>query len=85
MSEDGNDLLTGNYNNCFHLISSISGENNQYELNYKKNTIVRSMTGSKSTPMAKLDHVRKTTALAFHPKKKMVAVASLNCFFIYSI
>jgi serine/threonine-protein phosphatase 2A regulatory subunit B len=30
VSEDGNDLLTGNYNNCFHVISSNTGENNQY-------------------------------------------------------
>jgi len=35
--------------------------------------------------ISKLDNVRKTTALTFHPTKKMAAVASLNCFFIYSL
>lgn len=84
-SDDGNQIVTGNYNNCFHVISTVNGQNNQYELNYKKSTIVRSMTGSKTAQMPKLDNVRKTTAVAFHPKKKMVAVASLNCFFIYSL
>ena len=84
-SEDGNELLTGNYNNCFHLISTANGDNNQYELNYKKSTIVRTMSGSKTAQMTKLDNVRKTTAVGYHPKKKMVAIASLNCFFIYSL
>ena len=43
------------------------------------------MTGSKAVQMTKLDNVKKTTAVAYHPKKKMLAVASLICFFIYSI
>ncbi len=85
VSDDGNDLVTGNYNNSFHIISAVTGENSQYELNYKKSTIVRSMNGSKQTAVNKLDHIRKTTALAYHPKRKMAAVSSLNCFFIYSL
>ncbi len=83
-SEDGNELLTGNYNNSFHVVSTV-GDNYQYELNYKKSTVVKPMVGSKTAGMSKLDSVRKTTALAFHPNKKMMAVASLNCFFIYSV
>lgn len=76
--------MTGNYNNSFHMLNVSNGENTQYELNYKKNTIARSMNG-KQTPMTKLDHIRKTTACIFHPKRRMAAVASLNCFFIYSV
>jgi len=83
-SEDGNELVTGNYNNSFHVVSTV-GDNYQYELNYKKSTVVKPMVGSKTAGMSKLDSVRKTTALAFHPNKKMMAVASLNCFFIYSL
>lgn len=83
-SEDGNELVTGNYNNSFHVVSTV-GDNYQYELNYKKSTVVKPMGGSKTAGMSKLDSVRKTTALAFHPNKKMMAVASLNCFFIYSV
>lgn len=83
-SEDGNELITGNYNNSFHVVSTV-GDNYQYELNYKKSTVVKPMMGSKSAAMTKLDSVRKTTALSFHPNKKMMAIASLNCFFIYSL
>lgn len=81
-SEDGNELLTGSYNNNFHVVSTL-GDNYQYELNYKKSTVVKSMAGTKAGGITKLDNVRKTTSLAFHPGKKMFAVASLNCFFIY--
>jgi hypothetical protein len=35
--------------------------------------------------MAKVDAKKKTSVLAFHPFKESVAVASLNCFFIYSL
>ena len=67
------------------MVSALTGENNQYELSYKKSTIVRPISGSKPVAISKLDNVRKTTALTFHPTKKMAAVASLNCFFIYSL
>lgn len=66
------------------MLNLSNGENTQYELNYKKNTVSRPMNG-KQAAMSKLDHIRKTTACVFHPKKKMAAVASLNCFFIYSV
>jgi hypothetical protein len=29
-SKDSNTLLTGNYNNCFHLIDTLDGSNTQY-------------------------------------------------------
>ncbi len=38
-SEDGNHILTGNYNNNFHIVDFMDSSNNQYELNYKKSTI----------------------------------------------
>ncbi len=39
----------------------------------------------KLTVLQKIDYKRKVTACSFHPKKKMFAVSSLNCFFIYSV
>lgn len=84
-SPDGNTILTGNYNNCFHLIDTIDGSNTQYELNYKKTTVSRPMIASKSAPISKMDYLRKTTAGDFSPVKNSLAVASLNCFYIYSM
>ncbi|MCB0369622.1 MAG: hypothetical protein KDD45_09305 [Bdellovibrionales bacterium] len=60
------------------------GTNTQFELSYKKNTVVKQIAG-KGTPPAKIDYLKKTNALDFHPSKNIVAVASLNCFFTYSM
>jgi hypothetical protein len=53
-------------------MSSNTGENNQYELNYKKSTVVRSMTGSKTSQLTKLDNAHKITAVSFHHKKQLI-------------
>lgn len=58
--------MTGSYNNNFHVVSTL-GDNYQYELNYKKNTVVKSMGSLKTTGMIKLDSLHKTTAVGFHP------------------
>ena len=81
VSPDGRTLLTGNYNNCFHLIDADG--NIQYELNYKKATTSKVM--SKTSTAGKMDYLRKTMAVDFHPTKNIMAVASLNCFYTYSM
>ncbi len=35
-SNNGRFLLTGNYNNCFHLINTQNFNNFQYQLNYRQ-------------------------------------------------
>ena len=85
-SHDSNTILTGNYNNSFHLMDlDGSNLNTQYQLSYKKQTINKQIVPNKMLPITKMDYLKKTTALDFHPKKKTVAIASLNCFFLYSI
>lgn len=84
-SNDGNTLLTGNYNNCFHLIDTLDGANTQYELNYKKSTVARTILADKPPALPKMDYMRKVNACDFNKKKNTLAVASLNCFFIYSM
>jgi serine/threonine-protein phosphatase 2A regulatory subunit B len=78
----GNSILTGSYNNCFHLMD-FEGNNTQYELSYKKATVCRSM--AKPTPITKMDYDRKVLASSFNPARNVLAVASLNCFFTYSL
>ena len=75
--------MTGSYSNCFHMIDQ-DGANTQYELDYKKRTIARQMTG-KGSPVGKLDYMKKTSAVDFHPVRNTVAVSSLNCFFLYGM
>jgi serine/threonine-protein phosphatase 2A regulatory subunit B len=83
-SNDSNTMITGNYNNTFHMMD-LDGSNTQYELNYKKQTVNKPVVPGKMSPIAKMDYLKKATALDFHPKKNSVAIASLNCFFIYSM
>jgi len=82
-SPDGNTIATGTYNNCFHLADQ-DASNYQYELNYKKMTLSKAVAG-KQTPLGKVDYLKKATALDFHPFRNTVAVASLNCFYVYSM
>lgn len=83
-SNDGNTLLTGSYSNTFHLVDVMDASNTQYELSYKKNTISKAIT-PKGVSINKIDYVKKIIASDFSPKSNMLAVASLNSFFIYSI
>ncbi len=80
-SAESNAIVTGSYNNSFHLID-LEGSNTQYELSYKKMTVSKAVT---KCPIPKMDYERKVRAVDFHPAKNMVAVASLNCFFTYSL
>jgi len=83
-SPDGNTFFTGNYNNAFHLIDA-DGTNTQYELNFKKSTMAKPMVPGKGAAISKMDYTRKVLAGDFNSKRNMVAVAALNCFFIYSM
>lgn len=57
----------------------------QYELNYKKTTVSKPIQAGKMPNLQKIDYLKKTSACAFNGKKNVAAVASLNCFFIYSM
>ena len=67
------------------MLDLVDGTNTQYELNYKKTTVAKNIPVGKSLPVSKMDYERKTSALDFNSKKNVLAVASLNCFFIYSL
>ena len=60
------------------------GANTQYELNYKKSTIAKQIVG-KGQAIPKIEYLKKSSAIDFHPTKNTMAVASLNCFFTYSM
>lgn len=81
-SQEGTTLLTGSYNNNFHLVDIDTSTNVQYELNYKKSTIAKPI--SKGNPVGKMDYGLKTTAVDFNQQKNIMAVASKNCFFTYA-
>lgn len=55
-SLDGSSLLTGNYNNNFHLIDLVDGTNTQYELNYKRLTNSKQIIPGKSPSLMKMNY-----------------------------
>lgn len=55
-SKDGNTILTGNYNNNFHLLDLNDGNNTQYDIDYNKNTVTRNISFGKSPPIVKMDY-----------------------------
>lgn len=67
------------------MIDTLDGTNTQYELNYKKSTVARNILADKPPALPKMDYVRKVNVCDFNKKKNSLAVASLNCFFIYSM
>ena len=77
--------MTGNYNNCFHMVDVDTYAHTQYELNYKKTTVSKQVVPGKMPSLQKVDYLRKTNACDFNGKKNIAAVASLNCFYIYSM
>jgi hypothetical protein len=40
---------------------------------------------SKGATVGKMDYVRKVLACDFSPQRNLLAAASLNCFFVYSM
>lgn len=84
-SSDSNTIVTGNYNNSFHMLDLDTASHTQYELNYKKATLSKPIINAKMPNLPKIDYQRKTNACDFNPRKNIAAVASLNCFFIYSM
>ncbi len=84
-SSDSNTLITGNYNNSFHMVDLDNNAHTQYELNYKKSTISKPIIAGKMPTIPKIDYLRKTNACDFNAKRNIAAVASLNCFFIYTM
>ena len=82
-SPDNNTNFTSNFYNSLHLLD-LDGSNTQYELNFKKTTVSKQMVPGKGSAIAKMDS-RKVMTGDFSSKKNMVAVAALNCFYIYSM
>ena len=85
VSPDSNSILTGSYNSWFHMMDANSGNNYQFELSYKKQTVMKQIHANKMTSLPKIYYQRKTMACDFHPTKNLAAVSCWNSFFLYGI
>ena len=81
---DSNQILTGMFNNNFHILDVKREINTQFELNYNKKTIARVIPKKCNDVLGSgYDYTRKILKSAYHPKDHVIAVASLNCLFFY--
>jgi len=80
-----NYFLTGLFNNNFH-ISDIAGTNNQqFELNFAKQTISKHIPKKLYEPLGSTyNYSRKILKSAWHPTQNIVAIACLNSLFLYN-
>lgn len=81
---DSNQILTGLYNNCFHVIDVKRDINTQMELNFNKKTVSK-VIQKKCTDVLgnNYDYTRKVLRATYHPREHIVALATLNCLFFY--
>jgi len=81
---DSNQIVTGLFNNNFHILDVKRDVNTQYELNYNSKTISK-VIPKKCTDVlgSSYDYARKILRVAFNPKENVIALASLNSLFFY--
>jgi len=81
---DSNQVMTGMFNNNFHIIDVKKDTNTQFELNFNKKTISK-VIPKKCTEVlgSNYDYTRKVLRSVYHPRENIVAMACLNCLFFY--
>jgi len=81
---DSNQVVTGLFNNNFHIIDVKKDVNTQFELNFNKKTISK-VIPKKCTEVlgSNYNYTRKVLRTAYHPIEHIVAIACLNCLFFY--
>ena len=85
VNADSTFFVTGMYNNCFHICDMNGERNTQFELNFKKKTIARSVgTGQNDNPNFEYDITKRVLRTVCHPQNDVVVVASFNCLFVYN-
>jgi len=80
-----NYIATGLFNGNFHIIEKAGDFNQQFELNFNKKTIMKTIPKKCTDPIpSDYDTNKKVLCLAFHPQAQTIAIASLNCLYLYS-
>ena len=78
-------FATGNFNSTFHIIDRNGETNRQFELNFRKKTVINTVPKNHyETLSSKYDYKKKVLKTSFHPKNNTVAVSCLNALFFYS-
>eukprot|EP01017_Pseudomicrothorax_dubius_P004316 TRINITY_DN1083_c0_g1_i3.p1 TRINITY_DN1083_c0_g1~~TRINITY_DN1083_c0_g1_i3.p1 ORF type:complete len:425 (-),score=120.71 TRINITY_DN1083_c0_g1_i3:156-1430(-) len=81
-----NYILTGLFNNNFHILDRTGDRNMQFELNYSRRTVVKPIPKKFFEPLGpSYNFDRKILKSAWHPTQNCVAVACMNSLFFYHV
>lgn len=85
LSPDSQYCITGIFDNKFHVTDLTSYNNTQFELNFKRKTLFRSITKNfyEQIPSS-FDVTKKVLKTAWNPVSNCIVAASLNCLFFYN-
>ena len=85
LSGDGKSVVSGFYNNYFHVCDIEGTRNTQFELNFNKKTISKVIPPNYfETLSTSFDFNKKVYKSAWNPAHDCLVLASLNCLFIYN-
>ena len=85
LSGDGKSFVSGFYNNYFHVCDIEGTKNTQFELNFNKKTISKTIPPNYFENLgSSFDFSKKVFKSAWNPAHDCLVLASLNCLFIYN-
>jgi len=85
LSPDSKSIVTGFYNNYFHICDLDGQKNTQFELNFNKKTISKNIPSNYFETLSNsFDLTKKVTKAVWNPTHDCIVLASLNCLFIYN-
>ena len=81
---NSNVYATGNFNMGFHVIDLTGECNLQFELNFRRKTIVNQIPKNYFESLGNnYDYKKKALKITFHPKTNCIAAACVNALFFY--
>jgi len=81
---DSNSIVTGMFNNNFHVLDVKRETNTQVELTFNKKTVLKVLPKKCTDQLgSNYDYSRKVLKTAYHPKEHIVSMACLNCLYFY--
>ena len=85
LSPDSQFCVTGIFDNKFHITELNNYNNTQFELNFKKKTLFRTIGKNfyEQIP-SNFDVTKKVLKTAWNPASNCIVIASLNCLFFYN-
>lgn len=85
VANDSSYLLTGMYGSSFHVCSLAGDSNNQFELNFNRKTIFKTIKKQFVEQLpSSFDINKRVIKTALHPSLDFIVAASINCLFAYN-